>query len=281
MNKKLFMFSLLVNVMFSAISFGMDNNGGDPSNNNNNGMLGKRERAADAEEPNSKKKQTENTIILNNLNANASALNLLDENSREFIKVFQSLRFDSDCDDSENKSFIKKILKKDNPLLILQMIKKIMDNRNLSIDLGTDDDFWSYLITALTTLDSKNYDDFLEISKIFDTTTDPWNSEHYADFVEIYNLLKNEFPGVSNFLKMFKDAIKLDLYPYGFKIIIEALLGTKQYIFYEIPLIGAFCNSPFYNRELFDSFIETLRSHYKSDDFKDNGFKTILDPVNV
>ncbi|MDP1723369.1 MAG: leucine-rich repeat domain-containing protein, partial [Alphaproteobacteria bacterium] len=270
--------------MFSGISFAMDNNGGDPSDSNNNGMLRKRERAADAEEPNSKKKQTENTIILNNLNANASALSLLDETSREFIELFQSLRFNSDCDEEQKEEFIKEVLEQNNPFLILQMIKKIIDNRNLSIDFGTDDDFWSYLIAALNTLDSKNYDDFLEISKIFDTTTDPWNSEHYADFVKIYNLLKNKFPcgkGVYNILKRLKDAIKLDLYPYEFKIIIKALLGTKQYIFYQIPLIGAFCNSPFYNRELFDSFIETLRSHYKSDDFKDNGFKTILDPVNV
>ncbi|MDP3532280.1 MAG: hypothetical protein Q8S31_03220, partial [Alphaproteobacteria bacterium] len=142
MHKKLFIFSLFVNTMFSGISFAMDNNGGDPSDSSKNGMLGKRERAADAEEPSSKKKQTENTIILNNLNADNSALSLLDETIREFIELFQSLRFNSDCDEEQKEEFIKEVLEQNNPFLILQMIKKIIDNRNLSIDFGTDDDFW-------------------------------------------------------------------------------------------------------------------------------------------
>ncbi|MDP1723206.1 MAG: leucine-rich repeat domain-containing protein [Alphaproteobacteria bacterium] len=273
--------------MFSGISFAMDNNGGDPSDSNNNGMLRKRERAADTtiiEAPASKKIQTENTLILDNMNANHSALSLLDANIREFITTFQSLRFDSDCDDSEKKSFIKKILKKDNPLLILQIVKKIIDIRITSIDLSDDENCWNDLIAALNTLDSKNYNDIIEISKLFDTTPNPWDSYSYVELIKIYNLLKNKFQNAKTTFKILteiKKAIRLSPLPYSYKIIVKALLNTQKDISSEIEIINQFSNSPCYNIKLFDHFIEILKSKYRSDDFKTKGFQNIINPLYV
>ncbi|MDP1723205.1 MAG: hypothetical protein Q8L85_00695, partial [Alphaproteobacteria bacterium] len=247
-------------------------------------LLKKRERDENDQllndnEAKQKKIQTPNEIILNNLTADKSTLNFFDEKIQKLIITFQSLRFDDDWDESDKQSFIKKILKKNNPLFILQMIKKIIDNREISIDA----EYSGCLINSLNNItNTEDYAFLIEKIKSFDACNEAWDLYSYSEFIDTYDLLKNRFDKETAFnaLEQIKNSTSFQLYGTTYKTLIDAFLNTNQNIFKQIDIIKSFIKNPYINQKFFDSLIELINNNYQNEPIIKN-IQTINDLIEI
>ncbi|MDP3533514.1 MAG: leucine-rich repeat domain-containing protein [Alphaproteobacteria bacterium] len=276
----LFTFSMLPSTLLAVNKSNQRNNTGiDQKEQSKKRERDENDQLLNDQQPKQKKIQTPNEIILNNLTADKSTLNFLDETIQEFINTFQSLRFDNNFEESDKEEFIEETLKTNNPLFILQMIKKIIDNRETSIDA----EFSSNLINSLN--DITNTEDcasLIKKTKSFDACEEAWDLYSYSEFIDAYDLLKNKYNKDIAFdaLEQIKNLTSFQLYGTTYKTLIDAFLNTNQNIFEQIDTIKSFIKNSYVDQEFFYYFIELINNNYQNEPIIKN-IQTINDLIEI